>query len=120
MLPLSTIDKLRHPDFSTFTYCINQSELHAYRALPDGSLLNPLYTEDLINSNARLFGGSALLTLHHQRLDCHYILCHTQLSSIKDKSLFYLLLVGQGMGPATFASLLIPCFSRSANCTVYG
>jgi len=96
------------------------SYIPAYRALPDGSLLTPLYTEDLVKSNARLFGGSALLTLFIINIwFAITFLRRAQLSSIKDKSLFYLLLASQVMGPVAFASLLVPFFSHAANCTVY-
>ena len=119
ILPLSTsIAILIFPP--SLTASTIPSYMPTYRALPDGSLLTPLYTEDLNNSNARLFGGSALLTLFIINVwIAATFLRRAQLSSIKDKSLFYLLLASQVMGPAAFASLLVPFFSRSANCTVY-
>ena len=92
----------------------------AYIALPDGSLLTPLYMGDLTTSNARLFGGSALLTLSIVNVWMAItFLRRAQLSSIKDKTLFYLLLASQVMGSVAFASLLVPFFLRSANCFVY-
>ena len=119
ILPLSTsIAILIFPP--SLTASTSPSYMPTYRALPDGSLLTSLYTEDLNNSNARLFGGSALLTLFIINVwIAAAFLRRAQLSSIKDKSLFYLLLASQVMGPAAFASLLVPFFSRSANCTVY-
>ena len=119
ILPLSTsIAILVFPP--SLTASTSPSYMPTYRALPDGSLLTPLYTEDLNKSNARLFGGSALLTLFIINIwIAATFLRRAQLSSIKDKSLFYLLLASQVMGPAAFASLLVPFFSRSANCTVY-
>lgn len=118
-IPLSTsIPILIFP--SSITASTSPSYIPTYHALPDGSLLTPLYTEDLIESNARLFGGSALLTLFIINVwIAATFLRRAQLSSIKDKSLFYLLLASQVMGPVAFASLLVPFFSRSANCTAY-
>jgi len=105
---------------SSITASTSPSYIPTYHALPDGSLLTPLYTEDLVESNTRLFGGSALLTLFIINVWIAITFLHrAQLSSIKDKSLFYLLLASQVMGPVAFASLLVPFFSRSANCTVY-
>jgi hypothetical protein len=96
------------------------SYIPAYTALQDGSLLTPLYTKDLAASNARLFGGSALLTLSIITVwFAIRFLRRAQLSSIKDKTLFYLLLASQLMGPVAFASLLAPFFFRSVNCNVY-
>lgn len=119
ILPLST-----NIPILIFPPSINASTspryIPTYHALPDGSLLTPLYTENLIESNARLFGGSALLTLFIINVwIAATFLRRAQLSSIKDKSLFYLLLASQVMGPVAFASLLVPFFSGSANCTVY-
>lgn len=92
----------------------------AYTTLPDGSLLTSLYTEDLAISNSRLFGGTALLTIFIINVwVATTFLRRAQLSFIKDKTLFYLLLASQVMGPVAFASLLAPFFSRSANCTMY-
>jgi len=92
----------------------------SYIALPDGSLLTPLYTQDLAISNGRLFGCSALLTLFIINVwIATTFLRRAQLSSIKDKTLFYLLLASQLMGPIAFASLLAPFFSEAVNCTVY-
>jgi len=91
-----------------------------YTTLSDGSLLTSLYTEDLAISNVRLFGGSALLTLFIINVwIATTFLRRAQLSFIKDKTLFYLFLASQVMGPVAFASLLAPFFSRSADCTVY-
>ena len=119
ILPMSTsIPILIFP--SSITASTSPSYIPTYHALPDGSLLTPLYTENLIESNARLFGGSALLTLFIINVwIAATFLRRAQLSSIKDKSLFYLLLASQVMGPTAFVSLLVPFFSRSANCTVY-
>jgi hypothetical protein len=119
VLPFSTnIAILNFPP--SITAPISSSYIPAYYALPDGSLLTPLYTEDLVKFNAHLFGGSALLTLFIVNVwVAATFLRRAQLSSIKDKTLFYLLLASQVMGPVAFASLLVPFFSRSADCTTY-
>lgn len=104
----------------TITASTSPSYTPAYHALPDGSLLTPLYTKDLVESNARLFGGSALLTIFILNVWIATTFLHrARLSSIKDKTLFYLLLASQVMGPIAFASLLVPFFFSSANCTLY-
>jgi hypothetical protein len=119
ILPLSTSIPIRifPPSITAST---DPSYIPTYHALPDGSLLTPLYTKDLFESNARLLGGSALLTLFIINVLIATTFLHrAQLSSIKDKSLFYLLLASQIMGPVAFASLLVPFFTPSANCTMY-
>ena len=119
ILPFSTsIPILIFPP--TITASTGPSYTPTYHALPDGSLLTPLYTEDLVESNARLFGGSALLTIFILNVWIATTFLHrARLSSIKDKTLFYLLLASQVMGPVAFASLLVPFFFSSANCTQY-
>lgn len=119
VLPLSTsIPILNFPP--SITAPPSPSYIPTYTVLPDGSLLTPLFTNDLAISNARLFGGSALLTLFIINIWIAItFLRRAQLSSIKDKTLFYLLIASQVMGPVAFTSLLVPFISRSANCTVY-
>jgi hypothetical protein len=87
-----------------------------YAALPDGSLLTPVYSADLDSANSRLFGIGALLTLG--AINVWTCVSYIKRGRVKDKTLFYLLLASQVLLPTCFGALLAPFFLDDADCAV--
>jgi hypothetical protein len=87
-----------------------------YTALPDGSLLTPVYSADLYSANSRLFGIGALLTLG--AINVWTCVSYIKRGRVKDKTLFYLLLASQILLPTCFGALLAPFFLDNVNCTM--
>lgn len=87
-----------------------------YTALPDGSLLTPVYGADLYSANSRLFGIGALLTLG--AINVWTCVSYIKRGRVKDKTLFYLLFASQVLLPTCFGALLAPFFLDNVDCTV--
>lgn len=86
----------------------------AYRLLPDGSLIAPLFDADLQTTYFALIIMASLFTIFARNISLSLaFLCS---STIRKKSLFYTLFLSQLLAPLSILSLLVAQFHPNIDC----
>ncbi|KAI0068421.1 hypothetical protein BV25DRAFT_1896578 [Artomyces pyxidatus] len=103
------------PNYQEFYTTPIQSFQPTYVALPDGSLLaSPAYQElRIAGTDLIIFGAYLLLSVRNICVSLGYI----RRMKVKNKDVFYVLLVSQLFGPIPWVSLVISFYEQSVNCT---
>ncbi|KZW02291.1 hypothetical protein EXIGLDRAFT_484471 [Exidia glandulosa HHB12029] len=84
-------------------------------ALPDGTLMTPLYAHHARDASVLLFSAALFGVVFLRNIAVAYR--YIRRISARDKTLFYLLFFSQIWGPVACAALLIPLASKTASCT---
>ncbi|KAF8587262.1 hypothetical protein K439DRAFT_832018 [Ramaria rubella] len=92
------------------------SFIPSYNARSDGSLITFQYMQEVSDANVQIFIVGSLLMLFTRNaiVSIEYL----YRSRSKDKTLFYLLLASQLLGPACFISLAVSYLTTKVNCTI--
>ncbi|KAF8605028.1 hypothetical protein BDV93DRAFT_71247 [Ceratobasidium sp. AG-I] len=88
--------------------------LPAYAAIPDGSLVTPLYLESSMREHIRIFITGALLMLFLRNIVAS--IDYLRRTKSRDRTLFWLLLFSQMWGPVRFIPIAAGFFSKATDC----
>lgn len=103
------------PDFSRY-YKIPISSFHpTYIALDDGSLISSVYAPNLAVSEGWLVMGGALGVFFLR--NTYRAIQYARIVNVKNKSLFYMLVVSQALGILVSVTFVVADFDWSLNCT---
>lgn len=88
----------------------------AYRLLPDGSLIAPLFYDDLQTTYIALIIMASLFTVFARNISLS--LAFLWSNTIRKKSLFYTLFLSQLLAPLSILSLLVAQFHPNLDCNL--
>ncbi|CCM00912.1 uncharacterized protein FIBRA_02958 [Fibroporia radiculosa] len=106
------------PQYTHYHSVPLQSFQPVYYALNDGSLLTPFYLDHIHIPKLWLFAAGALSVFFLR--NTVVALSFIRRSRVKDKTLFYLLLISQLFGLLGSLALVIADFNQSVSCTAIG
>ncbi|OBZ79409.1 hypothetical protein A0H81_00652 [Grifola frondosa] len=106
------------PDYSRFYHTPIESFRPSYLSLPDGSLITAPLIDSIRISAAWLVVGGVLSTFFIRNTIVSVYYCRT--AKVKNKALFYLLLLSQFLGVVVGVVLLVADFDQAVNCTISG
>ncbi|KAJ3571586.1 hypothetical protein NP233_g3663 [Leucocoprinus birnbaumii] len=96
------------------------SDIYSFRptyfATADGSLITPALTDDLWDANLDLVFTAALAMLFIRNIAV--AIDYLRRGKNKNKTLLYLLFVGQALAPASFIPLILSFFDQFVDCTL--
>lgn len=105
------------PDYNRF-YAPTpiESFVPSYTSVPDGSLITPPYTQDILDSNLSLLvtGALAMVFTRNIIVSGDYL----RRGKVKKRSLFYVLFLSQILSPLAFIPVISSYFSHRLHCTM--